>query len=407
MIRVFKSYDNIVHEITDLCKSVSLSNSLTSVSRQLSCSIYYSITDRKNNILLGKMQIGAGTKVWITLNNKEIFRGIVVDRTLTSEDTLEFTAFDYAYYLNKNTITKNYNNITVDSATRDILSEIGVQAGYIVPSNIKLRYLLAQKKVYDSIMELYTQVSKQTGKQYFIYMDGIKVNVGEMGEVLSNTIIKPASDPNVTVCDGNLISFSYKDSMGNMINRVKIYDENNNYISQVQNNGEIAYYGILQDNYVKEKDKDANVVAKNKLHGVDKEVECKVLGNWDYRTGYSVHTQIPYVDILSNAKMHIIADTHTWDMTTGEYSTELTLSFVCKMDKKESNDTQKFDTKQEKKAVREEKKQVREKKRAERKSKAEAKKKAKKSKKKVVKKNGRKGKKKKTLPTYEQLLHMH
>ncbi|WP_231165474.1 XkdQ/YqbQ family protein [Clostridium botulinum] len=399
MIRIFKSYDNIVHEITDLCKSVSLSNSLTSVSRQLSCSIYYSITDRKNNILLGKMQIGAGTKVWITLNNKEIFRGVVIDRTLTSEDTLEFTAFDYAYYLNKNTITKNYNNITADRATKDILSEIGVQVGHVVSSNIKLRYLLAQKKVYDAIMELYTQVSKQTGKQYFIYMDVIKVNVGEMGGVLSDAIIKPASDPNAEACDGNLISFSYKDSMGNMVNRVKIYDENNNYISQVQTNGEIAYYGILQDNYVKEKDKDATVVAKNKLHGVDKEVECKVLGNWDYRTGYAVHTQIPYVDILSNAKMHIIADTHTWDIQTGEYTTELTLSFVCKMDAKESDDTQKFDTKQEKKAIKEEKKQEREKKkvirenkRAERKAKAEAKKKQK------AKKSKEKSKKKKVTP---------
>ncbi|WP_181951622.1 XkdQ/YqbQ family protein [Clostridium massiliodielmoense] len=407
MIRIFKSYDNIVHEITDLCKSVSLSNSLTSVSRQLSCSIYYSSTDRKNNILLGKMQIGAGTKVWVTLDNKEIFRGIVVDRTLSSEDTLEFTAFDYAYYLNKNTITKNYNNITAHSATREILNEIGEQSGNLASSNIKLRRALPQKKVYDAIMELYTQVSKQTGKQYFIYMDGIKVNVGEMGGVLSDTIIKPASDPNNIVCDGNLISFSYKDSMGNMINRVKIYDENNNYINQLQNNGEIAYYGILQDNYVKEKDKDASVVAKNKLHGIDREVECRVLGDWDYRTGYAVHTQIPYIDILQDAKMHIIADTHTWDIASGQYITELTLSFVCKMDTKESDDTQKFDTKQEKKAAREEKKQVREKKRAERKDKVEAKKKAKKSKKKVVKKKGRKGKKKKALPTYEQLLHMH
>ncbi|WP_231247545.1 XkdQ/YqbQ family protein [Clostridium botulinum] len=392
MIKIFKSYDNKLYEITDICKSVSLSNSLTSVSRQLSCSIYYSITDRKNNILLGKMQIGAGTKVWVTLDDKEIFRGIVVDRTLTSEDSLEFTAFDYAYYLNKNTITKNYNNITADSATRDILTEIGVQVGSLASSNIKLRYLLAQKKVYDAIMELYTQVSKQTGKQYFIAMDGIKVNVGEMGGVLSNTIIKPASYPNIESCDGNLINFSYKDSMSNMVNRVKIYDENNNYISQVQTNGEMAYYGVLQDNYVKEKDKDANVVAKNKLHGIDREVECKLLGNWNYRTGYAVHTQIPYVDILSNAKMHITADTHTWDIQTGEYTTELTLSFVCKMDMKESDDTQKFDTKQEKKAVREEKKQLREKKRAERKAKAEAKKKQK------AKKNTEKSKNKKATP---------
>lgn len=392
MIRVFKSYDNKTSEITDLLKSISLSNSLTSVSRQLSCSIYYSITDRKNNILLGKMQIGAGAKVWVILDDKEIFRGIVVDRTLSSEDTLEFTAFDYAYYLNKNTITKNYNNITADGATKDILNEIGVQADYIAPSNIKLRYLLAQKKVYDAIMELYTQVSKQTGKQYFIYMDSIKVNVREMGGVLVNTTIKPATSPDIETCDGNLISFSYKDSMGNMVNKVKIYDENNNYISQVQNNGEIAYYGILQDNYVKEKDKDANVVAKNMLHGVDREIECRVLGNWNYRTGYAVHTQIPYVDILSNAKMHIIADTHTWDMQTGEYITELTLSFVCKMDMKESDDTQKFDTKQEKKAIKEEKKQEREKKRAERKAKAEAKKKQK------AKKSKEKSKKKKVTP---------
>ena len=323
MIRIYKSYNGRTSEITNFCTSVTLSGSLTEVSRKLQCTCFYRIWDH-NHV---NEQIGPITKVWATLDNKEVFMGIVSDETLT------FTAFDYAFYLVKNKFTYNFKNITANNATKKILSEIGVQAGSIASSNIKINRLLAQKTVYDSIMELYTQVSKQAGKQYYIYMSGLKVNVGQLGNNASSKPIKPASD--VSHGDGNMLSFEYKDTMNNMINRVKIYDDKNGYIGKVENNSMIRTYGILQDNYVKEEDKNPYVVAKNMLQGADREFSCTAIGNYDYRTGSAVIVKLFAISSLLNTRMYVVGDNHTWNVETGTYTTNLSLSYVNKMDAKE------------------------------------------------------------------------
>lgn len=322
MIKIFKNYNGKINEITNFCTSISLSGSLNEVSRKLECTIMYPFYDPYQI----RQQIGPMTKVWAILDGKEIFRGIVVDRELNSENSLNFTAFDYAYYLTKNKVTYNFRNISADNATKKMLNEVGVQTGSIASSNIKLNRLIAQKTVYDAIMELYTQVSKQTGKQYYIRMVGTKVNVEELGKNLVNKIIRPATD--IYTGDGNLLSFEYKDTMGNMINRVKIYDEKNGYISKVENTTDMKIYGILQENYVKEKDKNANIVAKNMLHGLDREFSCSTIGNYIYRTGNAVRVKLPSISNLENTIMYVIEDTHTWDIETGTYISNLSLSYV-------------------------------------------------------------------------------
>lgn len=329
MIKIYKNYNGKTEEITEFCTSISLSRSITEVSRKLEVSIMYPLTDPYQI----RHQIGPSTKVWAILNNKEIFRGIVIDREINANDELHFTAFDYGFYLTRNKVTFNFSNTTADRAVRQILNEVEVQVGNIVNSNIKLNRLIAQKSVYDAIIELYTQVSKQTKKQYFITMTGTKVNVVEMGAKLTNKIIKPCK--NVFTGDGNLLSFSYKDSMGNMVNKVKIYNDKNGCIGTVNNSYLIKNYGLLQENYVKEEDKNSTIVARNMIHGLDRDVNVEVLGNYDYRTGYAVQVQIPYISNLSNALMYITADTHTWDMESNTFTTQLELSYVSKMDTKE------------------------------------------------------------------------
>lgn len=182
-------------------------------------------------------------------------------------------------------------------------------------------------------MELYTQVSKQTGKQYYIYMSGLKVNIGELGKNASSKPIKPTSD--VFHGDGNMLSFEYKDTMNNMIDRVKIYDDKNGYIGKVEISENIRTHGILQDNYVKEEDKNPYIVAKNMLRGADKEFSCTTIGNYDYRTGSAVIVKLFAISSLLNTKMYVIEDNHTWDIETGTYTTDLNLSYVNKMDAKE------------------------------------------------------------------------
>ena len=93
--------------------------------------------------------------------------------------------------------------------------------------------------------------------------------------------------------------------MENMVNKVKIYDDKNNYLSCVSNSAEVNDYGLIQDNYTKETDKDSHTVATGMLTGIEQDVTIPALGNWDCRTGYAVNTEIVYVSNLQKSVMFI------------------------------------------------------------------------------------------------------
>lgn len=332
MIQVFTQRGTLVTNITPVLTSISISGSLQEVARKLEGTIIYPIWDKAQT----KVQIDPGTKIWAILDEKEIFRGMVIDRELSSNEQIAFTAFDYAIHLTKSKVTKNFKRITPENATKNICQELGVVTGSIVSTNIPVNRLLAQKTAYEAIMEMWTQASKQNGKQYYLYMEGIKVCMGLKGSKIATMILKPAD--NVLKNNGNVLNLSYKDSISEMINKVKIYDDKNNYIGVVQNAGDIKNYGIFQENYVKEEDKSYNTVAKNMLKGLTREVETEVLGNWEYKTGNAVEVKVPFVSTLQKAIMYIEADTHTWDIQSGTYITQLSLKYENIMDRRESNE---------------------------------------------------------------------
>lgn len=324
MIEVWTLYDNkIKTNITPLLKSVSISGSKTEVARTLECTTAYSIFDLNHD----HTQAGTGTKVWCILDGKEIFRGVIFTRELNSSEELNFTAYDYLIYLNKSKVTYNFKNITPEDGTKKICSELGISAGNIAVTGIKSNRLIAQKTGYEAIMELYTQASKQNKKQYIPVMDSLKLSVIEKGKTVSDNILKIGS---------NIIGTSYKDTLDNMINKVKIYDDKNNYIGEVKNDTWIKNFGVLQENYTKEQDENPYTVAKNILHSVDQECEADVLGDWSYRTGNAVRVQIPYLSNLKDTMMYIDSDTHTWDISSNQYTTSLTLNFKNIMDIKEA-----------------------------------------------------------------------
>lgn len=322
MIKVFINYEGKTSEITEFITDLSISGSLSEVSRSVNCSIIYPMLDRFQS----KNQISPGTHVWIHLDNQEIFRGIVIDRDLNSSDSLSFTAYDYAYYLTRNTITKNFKNITADNAVKQLLREIDLKHDYIISSAIKINYIMESESVYEGIQNLYKQVGDMNHKEYFTYMNRDKVCVGELGREFAPEIIRPCRD--VFTGDGNMLSFQYRDSMDSMINKVIIYDENNNYKGVVQNDYNIKHYGTLQDNYTVEEKKDPYIVARNMMSDIEREFNCEVVGDYNYITGKSVYLRLPNINHLNGAIMHIIGDSHTWDMDSGKFFTQLQLKYV-------------------------------------------------------------------------------
>ncbi len=117
----------------------------------------------------------------------------------------------------------------------------------------------------------------QTGEKYYLCADYYNnITVDRVGKHLCDTLICACSgDKNIA--DGNLISIEYKETGSNLINKVKTY-------------------GVLQDEYVQEDDKDyKTVVNASVLHGIDKDFTVEILGDYQFWAGSSVKIYAPWL----------------------------------------------------------------------------------------------------------------
>lgn len=324
MIKVFSLYDGKYQtDITPLCKTVTLSGDTSQCARKFDLDIVYSVYDKN----MPHSQIGCATKVWAIDDIKgEIFRGVVFDRELNSDNYVKVTAYDYLIYFLKSKASFNFTNTTPENITKKVCQEVGVTPGNLAYTGIKINLVVQGETLYDIIMKAYTQASKLNGKQYIPVMRGMLLDIVEKGGTVNTLILDTES---------NIQNSSYTDSISDMINRVKIYDKDGNYISTVSNSSWSGSCGILQDVYTKEDDKNPYTVANNMLHGVDNYFKVDITGDLGCKTGNAVYVRIPWLNTTKDsAKMYIDADTHTWDLASGIYNTELTLNFSNKMDLK-------------------------------------------------------------------------
>lgn len=117
-----------------------------------------------------------------------------------------------------------------------------------------------------------------------------------------------------------------------MVNKVRIYDGDGKQIGVVQNTGN-QKYGIFQETYTKEKNKNATTTAKSKLHGIDKTATIKALGK--NMMAAITGNGVAVVDKATGLKglFWITGDTHVWEK--GVHTMTLTLEFKKAMDAKE------------------------------------------------------------------------
>ncbi|MGL5245367.1 MAG: XkdQ/YqbQ family protein [Sarcina sp.] len=300
-------------EITDYIDNISISGDLDSLSRSLDLSI---LNSKFNGNNIGKGTFDVGNYFYVLMNDKPIFRGICVDFSNTT-DNITVSCLDYLFYLNKSKITKNFQNVSPESATRKILSELDVSAGDISNTGIRLDRIIKNKTASETIEELYFQVQKQNGKRYFLTIEDNLVCVKELGKIQASKKIAVGDN----IIDGSL---ELRKSIGETVNKVKVYDEEGNLLATIEDNN-LKEFGVLQENYEKEEDKDYNIVAKNMLKGVKYEFTVSVLGNMEYKAGNMAHVYVPQMQI--DYPMYIISDSHNFNIATGTYETQLELTW--------------------------------------------------------------------------------
>ena len=314
-------------DITNLLINVTWSGDYKSCARKLEFSLISSPTD----INIPKVDIPLMSMISFYEDDKELFRGFVYEREKSSDNSMNFLCYDYCAKLNDIKVSYNIKSETASSIYNKFLTEYGLNKGDIAQANTKIKKVFLGTTAYDMIMTAYTEEAKKTGKKYMVYAKGDKFYSSEKGNIKLNLSFEEGK---------NILSSNFKESVSSMVNKVIIVDENGNKSSEVVNDEWLKTYGLFQEVYKKEENKDSNTEAKTLLNGIEQTCSLSGFGDTTCVTGYGVQVKDTYTGLVG--LFYIDSDTHTWE--GGNYTIDLELNFKNIMNEVSAGQDEKEET---------------------------------------------------------------
>lgn len=324
-----KKKDGSEKNITNVVGSTTWGGSIEQAAREATITVLNAPND--SNITKLKLNIAPGDILKLYEGDTLIFYGEVQTSEKRDEiGTVSYKARDLLDHLLRINHKQKFKNKTAEAITKELCKKYGITTGSIVATKKVIKKLIIDdSSLYDIIMTAYTKASKSTGKKYMAYMSGKKLCVKAKGATVSNYELDEYK---------NLSEASYEETIENMVDQVKIYNDKGKQVGAVKNAAHIKRYGIYQSVYTKEKGVNAQTAAKNMLNGIEKKVNVSTIdGNIKCISGNAVKV----TDTATGLKgiFWIQNDSHTWE--GGRHTMNLELSFKNIMDKKDEEGSEK------------------------------------------------------------------
>lgn len=300
--------------IIDYISTISWGGSRAEVARKLEFTIVNAPLDTN----ITPPVIGLGNIIYFYDDNgSELFRGYVTDREATSEaGTVTYLAYDLLFYMLKSKATYNFSGYTAEDITTTVCADMEIPVGNLASTGLKLKLLSQNTSIYEIIMQAYTLAYEQNNTPYYVTAKQGLLNVEKIGEVTSS--IELTEDTNITAS-------RYTESLNNMVNKVRIYNENNVQIGVVQNDDDMKY-GIFQQIYKQESGKDAYTTAKSMFKGVEKTFKLDCINVNEAVTGAGVIIKDSATGL--SGLVWVDSDTHSWKNGVATMSLTVTLKQI-------------------------------------------------------------------------------
>lgn len=307
---------------TQYVQSVTWSGSARQAPRTVAFSLAFSPLD--GTVHTPKVKIGDR----VTLYNdarKQIFLGYVTSRERKSEaGTLSYTAKDNMMHLLRSRGTYRFQGKKPEQAARAVCADVGVPVGSLAKTGVSIgRAFFSERPIYEIIMAGYTKAHQKNGKQYIAQMDGKKLSVIEKGKVIQNLRLRQGE---------RIITSVMEETNDNMVNRVAIYNADNQRIGEISDKGWVKKYGVFQEALTVEKG-NGKKEAGNLLTGIERTASVSCFGDSRCISGRGV--RIRDTETGLTGVFWIENDTHTWQ--DGVYTMELGLTFKNIMDMQEAD----------------------------------------------------------------------
>lgn len=289
-------------DITDISGAINLSTSMDTLGASLAFNIARNYNDT-SFIFSDEIETG---DIVILINTKELFRGVIVNITTTKFNrTIE--CLDYSFYLNKNKIIKQFEEISASVAIKQLLQEINAPIGDISNISTSISKLYYSNTIAEIISDILKQVNEELGIKYKLEFIDNKFN------------INPFKKVNVSFRYRQTGNESISESILEMKNRILVTSneqEASEILAIAEDINNVEKYGSLQEIINVDPDKDeAKVrnIAKMKLkelNKVFKTVTLEGFGDDEFRAGRVIY--------LNNTKLKLYGEylikscVHTW-----------------------------------------------------------------------------------------------
>ena len=314
--------------ISGFVTGVTWTGSAKQAARTVAFSVAYSPNDKK----VKNLNIKLGDKIIFYPgypDNKKIkFIGIVTQIERKSEiGELQYTATDGMMHLLRSSGTYRITNKTPEKITQMICKDVKVKTGSIAKTKIPISKIFFQERpYYEIIMAAYTKAYRKNKKKYIAQMNGDKLEVIQKGKIIPNFHIRQGE---------RITDSSYTEDLESMVNRVYIYDSNNNKIGSVSNSNWVKKYGVFQ-NTISADSGNGKTEAKAELQGINKTASLTMIGDYRCVSGLGVIIEDSRTGL--KGKFWIENDSHEW--SNGVYTTTLELAFKNVMDIQEEDQEQ-------------------------------------------------------------------
>lgn len=320
-LELIKMQQNQLYDISEAIESVSWSGSVLSAAR----SVEFAILNNPYDPGLQLPDICTGDYISLSMDTGELFFGQIfgIERS-TAIGTITYTAYDFMKNLLESNGRYNFKNVTPEAIAAQVLADIEVPYNYLEPTGVNIKSMICDSvSYYDIIMGAYTQAYRMTGNRYLPMIWQREFGVWPAVYTVGNFTL---SD------DSNITAASLSESMDDIKNVIKIYDDKGNQVGEVADEPSTYTFGIFADIYDVEKGVDPTTGAKSKLKVTPTQtISITAVGDLNCLSGYSVMVKDAATGL--SGKYWIKSDKHTWK--NGTYMMELDLSFEQLMDEKE------------------------------------------------------------------------
>lgn len=252
------------------------------------------------------IEIGSKVLIANAITGQEVLRGILTDKSRNNRNKFSYSGFDYGFYLNKNEVIIQFNNVKIDTAIKQLCAKVNVPCGNICSINAYVTKIYKDNTVSDIIIELLEQARKKTGSKYVFSCQKGKLEI-------VNTMAK--CDSQIELAQGHLMpiketlgAITYTESIQDLKNSISLVDTQEKQtfvVASAKDNASIQKFGLLgQIESVDKDDKTSKtIVVQNLLKDLNKvkvKIGVEMLGVDDFKKGSILSLDYPEFEIVGD-----------------------------------------------------------------------------------------------------------